>query len=419
MTTKHPTPRALFDTLDQISSKEILPCVADYLEKLAISDSQKEYNLACEFLLSYAGSLDTFNAYRREIERLLHWSWLITKKPIKDLTRNDMRDYLNFVSDPPLTWIGEQNSPRFNENKDGTRSHHLSWRPFIVRISKAARADGTKPEKSKYQLSNKSIQALFAGLSTFFTYLQQEEYMDVNPIVLIRQKNRYLQKTQTQKVTRKLSPLQWTHVIEITEQLTQKNSQHERLLFIMSAFYLLGLRISELAETPGRYPKMSDFAPDKRGLWWFTTVGKGNKVRDVAVPDDMLQALKRYRLSIGLTALPSRGENTPLLHKQRGHGGIGTRQVRYLVQYCFDQAEQNLRAANLNDEAEDLRAATVHWLRHTAISADVEFRPREHVRDDVGHENPATTERYIDTDRLARHQSAQHKQLKPKLEPTT
>jgi hypothetical protein len=43
----------------------------------------------------------------------------------------------------------------------------------------------------------------------------------------------------------------------------------------------------------------------------------------------------------------------------------------------------------------------------------VEFRPREHVRDDAGHENPATTERYIDTDRLARHASAKKKQLKP------
>jgi hypothetical protein len=61
-----------------------------------------------------------------------------------------------------------------------------------------------------------------------------------------------------------------------------------------------------------------------------------------------------------------------------------------------------------------LRTATVHWLRHTAISADIESRPREHVRDDAGHEDPATTERYIDTDRLARHESARHKSLIPK-----
>ncbi len=65
------------------------------------------------------------------------------------------------------------------------------------------------------------------------------------------------------------------------------------------------------------------------------------------------------------------------------------------------------------DEAEDLATATVHWLRHTAISTEVEYRPREHIRDDVGHENPATMDKYIDTDRVARHRSAQSKRLKP------
>ena len=43
-----------------------------------------------------------------------------------------------------------------------------------------------------------------------------------------------------------------------------------------------------------------------------------------------------------------------------------------------------------DDEAQDLDSATVHWLRHTAISVDVAQRPREHIRDDAGHENAAT-----------------------------
>ena len=55
----------------------------------------------------------------------------------------------------------------------------------------------------------------------------------------------------------------------------------------------------------------------------------------------------------------------------------------------------------------------MHWLRHTAITADIQSRPREHIRDDVGHENPATMDRYIDSDRKARHASAKHKTLKP------
>ena len=99
----------------------------------------------------------------------------------------------------------------------------------------------------------------------------------------------------------------------------------------------------------------------------------------------------------------------------KGKDGLGTRQIRNIVQSVFDLAITKLIAAGKKDEADDLAAATVHWLRHTAISTEVEYRPREHIRDDVGHDNASTMDKYIDTDRLARHQSAKSKKLKPSL----
>lgn len=407
-------PKPLFDTIETIDD-DIYPCVSDYLKTLQITDIQQQYELTQEFLRSYAGSPDTFNAYRREVERFLQWCWLILHKTLRDVDRNDIRQYLEFIQKPPLQWITTKNVPRF-VLKNGIRQQNAEWRPFVVRISKALHREGIKPDRDEYQLTHKSIQALFAVLSTYFTFLQQEGFLEINPVQLIRQKNRFLQRQQSLKVTRKLSHIQWHFVIEAIEQEANKDHAYERALFMISAFYLLGLRISELADTPGRIPKMGDFAPDKHDRWWFTTVGKGNKVRDVAVPNAMLAALKRYRLSRSLSPLPSRGEQTPLLHKERGRGGLGTRQIRNLVQSCFDRAINSLRQAGKHDEAQDLAVATVHWLRHTAISADIEHRPREHVRDDAGHENATVTDRYIDTDRIARHESAKNKPLKPLME---
>ena len=43
------------------------------------------------------------------------------------------------------------------------------------------------------------------------------------------------------------------------------------------------LRISELAASKRWMPKMNDFARDSDNNWWFTTVGKGNKQRQIAV----------------------------------------------------------------------------------------------------------------------------------------
>lgn len=402
----------LFDTLDNLTDTP--PCVAEHIASLNIPAAEKEFRLCLEFLKSYGNSLDTFTAYRREIERMLQWAWLVVKKPIKEISRNDIRDYLQFVTSPPKNWIGTKTVSRFiHDAASGLRKANTDWRPFVAKISKVARRHGKEASKTTYQLSNKSMEAIFAALSSLFGFLQQENYLEVNPVSLIRQKKGYIQRQQVRKVTRKLSKLQWMHVIHAAEEMALEDSQHERTLFLMSAFYLLGVRISELAYAPGRMAVMGSFAPDKQGLWWFTTIGKGNKIRDIAVPDELLAALKRYRTYLDLPPLPSRDEPTPLLPKLKGKAGLGSRHIRNLVQAVFDRAISSLQRASKTDEAEDLATATVHWLRHTAISSEIEYRPREHIRDDVGHENPATMDKYIDTDRLARHQSAQHKRLKP------
>jgi integrase len=413
MSKSFPTPQPLFDTREML--EEAHSFTSAYIETLNIPNAAGEHKLCAEFLKSYANSNDTFTAYRREVERLLHWSWLACRKPLKELTRNDIRDYLEFIHHPPQNWMSVNIAQRFKQNPEGLREPNPVWRPFVVKISKNARRLGQEPDKSLYKLSNKSIEAIFGVLSSLFTFLQQEEYLDANPVALIRQKKGYIQRQQSRKVARRLSRVQWHYVITTCEQMAREDGQHERTLFLMSAFYLLGLRISELAYDNERLAEMGNFAPDKRGMWWYNTVGKGNKARDVAVPDELMSALKRYRVTLDLPPLPHRGETTPLFPKLKGKDGLGTRQIRNIVQSVFDRAITNLRSVGKIDEADDLESATVHWLRHTAISTEIEYRPREHIRDDVGHENPSTMDKYIDTDRVARHQSAKSKPLKPDI----
>ena len=90
-----------------------------------------------------------------------------------------------------------------------------------------------------------------------------------------------------------------------------------------------------------------------------------------------------------------------------------TRSIRNIVQTCFDLAINELKKENENDEAEMLRSATVHWLRHPGISDDVKIRPREHVRDDAGHGSSAITDKYIDVELRARHASGKGKKINP------
>jgi len=372
-----------------------------------------DYRIARDFLLSYRGSVDTFNAYRREVERLMQWCTWVQQKTFSELTRADLEVFIDFSRQPFLEWIGTEQVSRFFD-KNGLRLANPPWRPFLVKVSKAEHKEGLIPDRSRYQFSVSALHALFRILSTFFSFLEMEDYVLSNPIKKIRQKSQYLMKSQGKNTIRRLSDLQWDFVIETTAMMAVANPQHERTLFIMQTLYLMYLRISELAQSSRWLPMMRHFYQDHDGQWWFNTLGKGNKSRDVSVSDAMLQALRRYRIHLGLPALPSPNDSTPLLAKNKGRGAIhSTRQIRKIVQDCFDAAILRMEAENLKEESLSLKSATVHWLRHTGISDDVKNRPREHVRDDAGHASSATTDKYIDIDRRERYQSGKNKSVRP------
>lgn len=397
-----PPPLPLFDSRQFLDKQ-------DFPKNLFSLDDVK---YAKAFLKSYDGSEATFNAYRREVERLLHWSWLVVKKSVKDLRRADIEVYLEFCQDPPLSWIGIKKASRFIE-KEGQRISNPAWRPFLATISKAANRKGEKPNPKHYELSQAAVREIFAILSSFYNFLIQEDYTEVNPVQHIRQKSKYLRKQQGKLKVRRLTELQWDYVIETAEILAEKDpSAHERTLFIMTALYAMYLRISELAASERWIPKMCDFHRDHDGCWWFTTVGKGNKERQIAVSDAMLKALKRYRQYLGLSILPSPSDASPLLSKMKGKGPItNISHIRKIVQSCFDSAIIRLKEDGHTEDAESLNEVTVHWLRHTGISDDVKHRPREHVRDDAGHGSSAITDKYIDIELRERHRSARNKPI--------
>src|SRR5690606_34523207 len=136
---------------------------------------------------------------------------------------------------PPKNWIGIKHVTRFLD-KNGMRVANPAWRPFISAISKKAHRDGDIPDAKSYTLSQSALQSIFAILSSYFNYLEQEEYTFGNPIAQIRQKSKFLRKHHGKKAIRRLSELQWSYIIETAEQMANENSAlHERTLFIMNA----------------------------------------------------------------------------------------------------------------------------------------------------------------------------------------
>lgn len=396
----------LFHTMDSIEDNPE-PFWASYP-----SFAKMDYQHTLAFLKSYNGSQGTFNAYRRETERLIHWSWHIANKSVCALRRADIELYLAFCQKPPEDWISVKKVPRFTL-KEGLYVANPEWRPFVVTLSKSANRLGTVADIKNYALSETALKEIFAILSSYYNFLIQEEATEVNPIAHIRQKSKFLRKKQGKPKIRRLSELQWGYVVDTAKTMAADYpDKHERTLFLISALYLMYLRISELAASDRWTPRMNDFRRDHDGNWWFTVIGKGNKEREIAVSDAMLEALRRWRNHLNVTPLPSPADQMPLIPKVKGQGAISnTSFIRKIVQSCFDAAILRLSQDGFADEAAALSEATVHWLRHTGISDDVKHRPREHVRDDAGHSSGAITDKYIDIERRDRHASAKNKAI--------
>ncbi len=407
-------PAPIFDQMAYLPdpfARTQLPVPA-HLPKEARTTYEGDFWLGLRYLMSYEGSTATFNAYRRELERFLQWSWLVRESSITQLRREDIEQFIRFCQSPPLSWIGTKNCARFT-GVDGDRRVHPDWRPFVVTVSKVQARAGRSADPGNYSVSQSSIKSLFAILSSFYNYLIQEEAVSSNPVALIRQKSKFLVNSQRREV-RRLSNLQWDFVLETAEFMASEDPErHERTLFVMQCLYAMYLRISELVADERYTPSMADFRRDSDNNWWFEVVGKGNKERSVSVSDAMLKALRRYRSHLGLTPLPVPGEQVPLVPTLGGRKPVtSTRHIRAIVQACFDASVERMKAEGLGDESAELQVATVHWLRHTGISEDVKNRPVDHVRDDAGHSSSLTTDRYIDAERRERHASARHKPMK-------
>ena len=349
------------------------------------------------FLSEYDRSPGTARIYQRECERLMLWAVHECGKPISSLTRQDFEGYLNFLADPQPAqrWCG----PKVSRNSK-------DWRPFVGPLSESA------------------LLTSIAAINSLMGYLVDAGYLAGNPLGLIRQRRRKLalesqtagtaaaaapMAPETASIERFLDADMWAAVTRAVEAMPRESpaqiDEYERLRFVCAMLYMLAPRAGELESH-----RMNSFQ-EERGLWWWHVTGKGGKRAKIPVPDDMLQALVRYRKHLGLSAVPKRNDTTPLLVGLRSQAPITARRLNQILKRLFFQAAALLEPG-LEHKAEKLRAASAHWGRHTGITAKVDAGMEERfVQKDARHSDRRTTQRYIHEEERRWHEEAQKQRL--------
>jgi len=384
-----------------------------FLDKICkpIPDAREDFLYTQSFLKSYSRKSEaTFRGYRNEVERLLLWAWTIAGKSVIQLKRPDLESYFDFVHSPPAAWVGDSVQDRF-KTIGGECRQNKNWRPFAGKLAKEDRkqamVEGTdiKVSRDGHTLSHEAMKICYSAVSAYYDYLTDEGYAFGNPIPAIRKQSPYLIKGATQKSIKRLSDLQWDFVLECAEKAADKDPLHERTLFVIATLKTLYLRVSELSDRSNWQPVWKHYWQDSDGNNWLKVLGKGNKLRDVSVPSALLPYIDRYQRYRSSLA-SSFGINSAMVAKNRGSGGMTSRQLRRIVQQGFDLAYDKMIAEGFGKEAKALREATTHWLRHTGASQDIATRPLKHMSDDLGHASMGTTDQiYIQSDMKERAKS--------------
>ncbi|MBP0049186.1 tyrosine-type recombinase/integrase [Marinobacterium sp. AK62] len=418
-------PIPLFDAPDFLELGN--DTVTSYLTRVTlhqVTDAALVYEYACAWLLEHRNNSNNYKTYRSELTTYLYWCFEIQKVSPLEVKRRELFQYIAFCESPPEELIGYFNTPQFREDRhSGERLPNPNWKPFL------GKKEGG--QVLAYQISDTALKTKLSVLSAFYSYLIDEELTERNPArqVLrsgsLRSSMTAAREQEGFEPVKAFSELQWSYVMSTARARAEASGEHERTLFLVSLMYACYLRISEVAARPGFSPVMGQFRRDSRtGIWsYLVPRSKGGKSRTVAVSKALLGALKRYRKHLGLSLLPSPGEETPLFVRQRAgtrgrsagmvNANLGIRQIRDLIDELIQAAADEAMADGFGEDAAEMRNMTAHSIRHTGITHDINLngRPLSHVQADAGHDSIDTTSRYLHTSQIERHESATGKKL--------
>ncbi len=190
----------------------------------------------------------------------------------------------------------------------------------------------------------KTIVKKLSAIRSFVKYLEDQCYMSLKLIG-----------DESIKVPHSLpKPIEETYIVEVLA----KANLEEKLL--ISMLYGLGLRISELSLL-----KLADI---KEG--WVQIHGKGNKVRELPLLDELVNLIKLYS-----------GQRMPKKYLfEKGNAPMNSAQLRYKLTKLFKEAGIKVTPHQLR------HSFATHLLNNGARIAD--------VSELLGHETMATTQVY-------------------------
>lgn len=317
----------------------------------ALVDARNDAEIINAWVDARAGSDATVKCYRREAARLMLWlKHERHNKGLDQMSVEDCRDYMAFLQNIPSQWI----------SRNRAAPGETGWAPF------------------RGQLSHKSRQQAFTIIVAFFTWANAARYLNGNPWMLVNL-NTGDDPDTVPVDSRSLSEAAMSEVLRFIRGQAPSPSR-DRIAFLLVFLEATGLRSSEIIKV-----QLKDFMLDHKGRWSLRVMGKGSKLRTVALSGQAIHAVDTYLQQRGVGSLQTASGELPLLASTKNPTEpIGYQALYEHVRGWLSKAIG--QSALPFAERQKLSNASTHWLRHTygtrAVARDV---PLDVLQAQMGH----------------------------------
>ena len=213
---------------------------------------------------------------------------------------------------------------------------------------------------------------------------------------------------------------QWVFIEEMLRE-AKATPAHQRLCVAMHLLYATGLRLSEVVAAKIEDLQWVEYRSDVQDDeplegWVLTVLGKGQKQREVPVPQGVVDELRLYLFERGIGTPSTFGSGEAFLLGKVGEGvgpngsraidvlqGIAATTLYDQIKAFFGRCASELLKDGDQKGAARLAKASTHWLRHTHAShAIAGGMPIEVAQQNLGHASLATTTVYVMTEEKRR-----------------
>ena len=222
----------------------------------------------------------------------------------------------------------------------------------------------------------------------------RQAYVGANPVHRLKRAT-----VRAQRQVQRKFPLEALHAMLQTCDLRAVENPPVwlRAKFLLALLFGLWLRRSEIAKL-----RACDFSFDGRA-WTVTVRRKGGKVQTLPAPEWIMDIYAQYRLSMGLSPIPSAESNEPVILPIRGQKETISDSLIYrILVKTAQQAKESLEAGLVMPELPESRKHAIasilgkvspHWFRHSgaSIAIEAEIMSLENASKVLGHSSAVVT----------------------------